>query len=336
MAGRREDTVTVADVADLAGVSIGTVSKALNGRGQLRTETRRRVLEAAETLGFRSELLAPSLVSGRSYTVGVLTTDDYGRFTLPILAGAEDALGPGRLSMLLCESRGDPVRERHYVRTLLARRVDGIIVTGTSSDPRPSIGRNLAIPVVYALARSDHPDDRSILPDDQGGAVLAVDHLLASGRRDIAIVAGPTDSVASDHRVRGASRALHTAGRLPAAGRAFYGDWSERSGRDAVSGLLDSGATFDGVFCASDQIARGVLDALREAGRRVPDEIGVVGVDNWSVMSTASRPPLTSVDLQLREVGRIAAERLLECVAGTSLEPGVELVPSRLVVRASS
>jgi LacI family transcriptional regulator, galactose operon repressor len=114
--------VTIGDVAALAGVSIGTVSKALNGRGQLRPQTRDRVLAASQQLGFRPSPLARGLLTGRSDTVGLITTDSFGRFTIPVMLGAEDALGQGQMSVLLCDGRGDPIREEHYVRTLL----DGI------------------------------------------------------------------------------------------------------------------------------------------------------------------------------------------------------------------
>src|SRR5687767_9076524 len=113
---------TVRDVAQLAGVSPGTVSKALNGRGQLRAETRRRVQAAADQLGFRPNQLAKSLIEGRSYTVGVLTTDSFGRFTMPLMMGIENSLGAGQVSTMLCDSRADPMRERHYVHDLLSRR----------------------------------------------------------------------------------------------------------------------------------------------------------------------------------------------------------------------
>src|SRR6266536_302676 len=110
---------TIGDVAALAGVSIGTVSKALNGRGQLRASTRERVRAAAEQLNFRPNALAQGLLGGRTYTVGVLTTDSFGRFTIPMMLGIEDALGAGQISTLLCDGRDDPLREQHYVRTLL-------------------------------------------------------------------------------------------------------------------------------------------------------------------------------------------------------------------------
>ena len=336
MADRRRATVTVTDVARHAGVSPGTVSKALNGRGQLRPETRARVVQAAEELGFHVNLLARSLIEGRTYTVGVLTSDSFGRFTIPVMLGAEDTLGAGQMSVLLCDGRGDYIREQHYLRTLLARRVDGIIVTGRSSDPRRSLGHNLPVPVVYALAQSEDPADLSFIHDDWQGAQIAVRHLLSTGRRHVAHITGPERHAATQHRVRGALDALEAAGTQFVMGTAMCGEWSEQWGREAVGLLVRSGEPFDAVFCGSDQIARGVLDALREVGRRVPEDVGVVGVDNWEVMAQSARPPLTTVDLNLGELGRVAATELLRAIGGATPEPGVRRLPCRLVARQST
>ena len=134
----------------------------MNDTGQLRPETRRRVLAAAAELGFVPNPQARSLTSGRTFTVGLLTSDSIGRFSIPVLQGVEDALGAGSISVLLCDARGDAERERKYVRTLLSRRVDGIIVTAKATDVRVSIG-SLPVPVVYAYAQSDRSEDRAVI-----------------------------------------------------------------------------------------------------------------------------------------------------------------------------
>ena len=327
---------TVLDVAERAGVSRGTVSKALNDTGQLRPETRARVLAAAAELGFEPNLQARSLTSGRTYTVGLLTSDSIGRFSIPILQGVEDALGADSISVFLCDARGDAERERKYVRTLLNRRVDGIIVTARKTDVRPSIG-SLPVPVVYAYAQSDRPRDRAVISDDVQAGRLAVRHLLAGGRRRIAYVAGPERMLAVRQREAGARAELEEAGlHLPAA-LVRYGPWSEEWGRVAATGFtaqIRAGAV-DAVFCASDEIGRGVADSLRDAGVRVPGDVALVGVDNWRPLATSCRPPLTTVDLQLEQIGRVAAQELLGRIAGGTAT-GARLLPGRLVVRASS
>ena len=174
--------VTITDVARLAGVSPGTASKALNGRRGISARTALRVQQAAERLGYQPNALARGLLSGRSFTVGLITTDSFGRFSIPVVQGVEDALGPGRILVFLCESRDDRLREQHYLQALLGRRVDGIIVTGRRQDRREPIGRDLRVPVVYAMAYSSDPADLSLVPDDEDGGALAIRHLLSTGR----------------------------------------------------------------------------------------------------------------------------------------------------------
>ncbi len=327
--------VTIRDVARRAGVSLGTASKALNARGGLRPETVERVRQAASQLGYQPNALARGLIAGRSYTVGLITTDSFGRFSIPVLQGAEDALGPGRISVFLCESRDDRIREQHYLRTLLERRVDGIIVTGRRQDPREPIGQQLPVPVVYAMASSTDPADISLVPDDEGGGALAVRHLLSTGRTGTAHVTGPQRFAAARLRARGATAALAAAGLELAGGEPLYGEWTEEWGRQAAGVLLRSAPGMDAVFCGNDQIARGVADAVREAGRRIPEDVALVGFDNWEVMAAACRPPLTTVDMNLRELGRVAGERLLAAIEGRPAA-GLQRLPCSLVLRESS
>lgn len=327
--------VTIRDVAAAAAVSIGTASKALNGRGRMRDETRDRVFAAAERLGFRPNPLAQGLLAGRTYTVGLVTGDSYGRFSIPVMLGAEDALGAGQISVFLCDTRDDPIRERHYVERLLARRVEGIIVTGRRTEPRPSIGSGLPVPVVYAMTRSAEESDVSIIPDDEGGGALATRHLLATGRTRIGHITGPERFEAARERARGLEGALARAGLEPA-GEILFGQWSEEWGRQAADILLHTAPDVDAIFCGSDQIARGVAEMLREAGRRVPDDVALVGFDNWEPMALGCRPPLTTVDMNLGEIGRLAARHLLDAIAGHPSPGGVRTVPGTLVPRAST
>ena len=319
----------ITDVAALAGVAPGTASKALNGTGQLRSETRERVRLAAAQLGFTPDGRGRALSSGRSYAVGLVTTDSSGRFSIPIMLGAEDALSAGEMALLLCDTRDDPLREQHYLRTLLARRVDGIIVTGRRTEPRPPI--DMPIPVVYAFNGSTDPADASVLVDDRGGAASAVEHLVGIGRGAVAHVTGPERHRSAVLRARAAAGTAGAAFRGPP----LYGEWSERWGRHAVDLLLRAHPDLDAISCGSDQIARGVCDRLRERGSRVPDDVAVTGFDNWDVMALASRPPLTTVDLELEELGRRAARMLLDAMGGQPHRGVVEL-PTRLVVRGST
>ncbi|RKN37175.1 LacI family DNA-binding transcriptional regulator [Streptomyces hoynatensis] len=327
--------MTIADVAALAGVSVGTASKALNNRGKLRQETRARVADAARQLGFRPNEMARSLLSGRSFTVGLLTTDHVGRFSLPVLLGAEDALGAGEISVFLCDTRGDAIRERHHLSALASRRVDGIIVTGRRTDSRPPLRQFLDVPVVYAMAPSEDPRDVSVVPDEWQGAREGVRHLIAAGRTRIAHITGPARHHSAQVRAAAFRETLAEAGLRPAGGEVMFGEWNEPWGRQAVRHVLHAEPRCDALFCGSDQIARGAADGLREMGVDVPGDIALVGFDNWDVMSTACRPPLTTVDMELGELGRVAAMSLLEAIEGRA-RPGVRRLPCRLVIRDST
>ncbi len=330
----RPRRTTLADVARLAGVSLSTASKALNGRTHVRAETRTRVLEAAQQLSFSPNTLARGLLAGRTGTVGLLTSDLEGRFVIPILMGAEDAFGAGAVNGFLCDARGDAIREQHHVQALLSRSVDGLIVVGSRTDPRPSLGHDLPVPVVYTYAPSEDPADLSIVCDNVGAGRLAIEHLIACGRTRIAHITGDPGYGASQERAQGALAALADAG-LPLIGEVRFGAWSEAWGRAAAALLLDSHPDVDAIFCGSDQVARGVIDTLREQGRTIPDEIAVIGFDNWTILTTDARPPLTSIDMNLEELGRAAAQALFAALDG---EPrsGTEALPCRLVIRNST
>src|SRR3954471_5462271 len=204
--------VTLADVAKAAGVSLSTASKALNGRDEVSGITRQRVVAAAKELSFTPSQVARSLLAGRTGTVGLLTSDLEGRFVIPILMGAEDAFGAGQVNVFLCDARGDAIREQYHLKALLTRRVDGLIVVGRQTDPRPSLGHDIPVPVVYAYAPSDDPADLSITPDNVHAGRMAVEHLLSCGRTRIAHITGEHAYAAARDRAAGVQDALHAAG----------------------------------------------------------------------------------------------------------------------------
>jgi LacI family transcriptional regulator len=331
---QRSETVTLSDVARRAGVSVATASKALNERDEVAPETRRRVLRAAEELAFQPNGLARGLISGRSRTVGLLTDELGGRFAIPVLLGVENALGNQQMSVLLCDARGDEIRRRHYIKTLLARQVDGLIVLGETNDVRPSLTGDIPVPVVYVYGESDDPADLSIVADDRGGARLAAEHLLMLGRRAIGHITGEYTYRAARDRAAGLAEVLDGHG-IPMVNAPLFGDWTQRWARQATRILLTAHPETDAIFCGSDQLATGVADALHEMGRRIPDDVALVGYDNWEVFAAECRPPLTTVDLNLPDIGAAAVAHLFAALDGDR-SPGVIRYPGRLVIRAST
>ena len=333
--GRQWSGVTLSDVAKRAGVSVATASKALNARDEVAPATRQRVLQAADELAFQPNVLARGLISGNTRTIGLLTDElSAARFTIPVLLGAENALGNEQMSVLLCDARGDAIRRRHYIRTLLARQVDGFIILGDSNEIRPSLTKEIPVPVVYAYCESDDPDDLSVVADDAGGARLAAQHLVNLRRKKIAHITGDPGYRAARDRAAALTEVLDAAG-LPLTGDALFGQWSQRWGRHATARLLASHPDVDAIFCGSDQIASGVTEALRDLGRTVPEDVAIVGYDNWEVIAAECRPPLTTVDLNLEQLGTTAVQHLFAALDGDR-HSGVIRQPGRLVVREST
>ncbi|WP_341955326.1 LacI family DNA-binding transcriptional regulator [Microbacterium sp. LWH13-1.2] len=311
------------------------MSKALGGSGRMREDTRARIVDAAQRLGYSARPRRQEPRSTRSYTIGLLTTDSFTRFAIPMMLGVEDALSAGRISVLLADGRGDPIRENHHLQTFLARRVDAIIVTGRRAEARAPIGIPTRVPVCYVLSPSQRPEDLSIVIDDEQGARLAVTHLLSLGRRRIAYVSGPQKHLSARLRHAGMTAQLKEAGIEHPEGATLWGEWSEAWGRQAASILARSGTHFDAVFCGSDQIARGVVEQLQQESIRVPEDVSVVGFDNWDVMALASRPMLTTIDPRLDELGRVAAQSVLSILDGKDLR-GEVMHECELVVREST
>ncbi|GGH27833.1 LacI family transcriptional regulator [Alsobacter metallidurans] len=332
--GSAGERVTIYDVADAAKVSAATASKALNGSGRMTAETRDRIKRIALELGFRPNSLARSLTRKRSFTVGLLTNDTYGRFTLPVMAGISEGLIDHGVSVFLCTVEDNPELARIHVDAMLDKQIDGIIATGKRIDkPLPVDLSELPVPVVYAL-NTGPQNGVTFVPDDRQGAREAVQHLLSQGRSRIAHVTGPREFGTVRERASACSQVLEHAPQARLLDTLF-GSWSERWGHEAVAQLWSRAETPDGVFCGNDQIARGVIDALRERGVDVPRDVSVVGFDNWEIVAKETRPPLTTIDMNLKELGRQAGLALVRMVNREEVVRGVTKLPCSLIVRSS-
>lgn len=328
--------VTAADVAERAGVSPSTVSKALSGRGAVRLETRQLILNTAADIGYRPPHAPLPLLesTGATGTVGVIMEDRFGRLTVPVLQGIIGVFAENDVAMVLVDGRGDSIREGHYVESLARRGVEGIVVVGAGLYPREPLRETFDLPVVYALSWTGDPADACVVADDADGARLAARHLAVTGRHRVAFISGPERDAASRTRFE-STQSVVTAAGGEIAHEPLFGEWSERWGRQATKQLLRAQEDFDAIVCGSDQIARGVLEALRENDVHVPQDVAVTGFDNWEVMVEASRPPLTTVDMSLGDVGATAARAVLRARDG-GFTPGTTSVPCQLVPREST
>jgi len=218
---------------------------------------------------------------------------------------------------------------------MLDKQVDGIIATGKRIDNTLPVDlSHLPVPIVYALTAGPE-DAMTLVPDDQHGARVAVEHLIAQGRKRIVHVTGPGSFKVVQERARAFQSALDAAGLPVAQSGILRGSWSELWGHEAVAMLWGGDERPDGIFCGNDQIARGVVDALRERKVDVPKDVSVVGFDNWDIVAQQTRPPLTTVDMNLKELGRQAGLALVRLVNGEVVEKGLWKLPCTLVVRGS-
>lgn len=333
----RQPNSKLADVAKLAGVSIATASKALNDRKEVAPATRERVRYAATQLSFVHNPMARSLSTGRTGIVGLLTSDLEGRFSLPILMGAEDTFGAEQTSILLSDARGDAVREARHIQTFVQQRVQALMVVGSRTDPRRSLGDAFDFPVIYVYTPSESKDDCSLVTDNVDAGRRVAEHLAATGRRRLLHITGPVGDSAAQDRAAGIDAFITSSNQtMSLEYRTSFGEWSERWGRSATLMAIDQGVEFDAVVCDSDQIARGALDALTARGLSVPGDAALVSFDNWELIVADTNPPISSIDMNLMQLGERAARLLSDAIDGTPLPAGIHSEKTRLVVRGSS
>jgi LacI family transcriptional regulator len=332
-------TPTLRDVAREAAVHPGTASRALNPgtRSLVSTSTARRVLRAADRLGYRPNQLARGLKTNRTSTVGVLVPDLTNPLFPPIVRGIEDRLDKSSHSALVVNTDNDPEREQRRFATLVARQVDGfILATALREDPVVRAAAATSTPVVLVNRMSDDLLVPSVAPDDYAGIRKAVAHLVALGHRHIAHLAGPQELSTGYQRKAAFLAAMREHGlRAHRKLVAVCATYSEHEGEMAAASLLDRGGPFTAVVAASDLIALGCYTALGRRGLDCPADVSVVGFNDIAFVDRL-RPPLTTIRIPQYELGRQAASLLLEQLISPTTKPKRLLLAPELVVRGST
>ncbi len=329
--------VSVKDVAERAGVSVGTVSNVMNHPEKVADAARARVLAAIEELGFIRNDAARQLRDGRSTSIGLVVLDVRNPFFTDIARGAEDRAAQAGLTVLLANSDENPAREAAYLDLFEQQRVHGVLISPLGDiTPRLGMLRARGIPAVLVDRAAPDASFSSVSVDDVAGGRMAAEHLIAQGRRRIAFVGGPLQLRQASDRLDGARQAVaeHPDVEL----RVIEIDaLSVIAGRAAGAAIVESADRPDAVFAANDLVAMGVLQALmmQGAGIRVPQDIALIGYDDIDFASAAV-VPLSSIRQPSALIGQTAVEILLEEAADASIAPRqVEFVPE-LVVRAST
>lgn len=326
---------TISDVARTAGVSVPTVSRVLNDRSNVAPDLVAKVKAAIKALDYQPSRAARRLRSDNSPLIGVVFSDISNPFYINVLKGIEHVLSRAGISLLISNADADPKREAEMLRVMRAEDVAGIIIAPSREESR-ELAAAVAngLPVVVFDRRMTDCDVDTVVGDGFAGARRAVNHLIDLGHCRIAIVSGPLRLSSARDRYNGYLEAMSSRGIVVDPALTRFGDYRLESGYDLASGLLSAPSPATALFVANNQMTIGALNAIHDAGRRIPEDIAVVGFDDfdWAV---SLNPPLTTVAQSTFDIGVNAATLLLARIADDGLPTRTVVLETTLRVRAS-
>ncbi len=333
--------MTIEEIARLAGVSRSTVSRVVNGDPHVRDEVRVHVQQIIDENGYHPNAAARSLASRRTRIIGLLVPRSIGvvltdPFFLHLTQGAVEECNDADylLTMLLESAEVEISNQRVYDRVIRGRHVDGVVIASSVVED-PIVERLQRDGFPFALVgRHPHHDVSFVDVNNVESAKLAVQHLIGHGYRHIGCITGPPNMIASIDRYAGYVMALQESGRAPERSLTAEGDFTRRGGYRAMQELLKNGTRPDAVFVASDTMASGALQALRDAGLGAPNDVAVFGFDGLD-HQLVSQPVLSTMVQPIRELGREAVRIVLNRVASNESAPTQRYLPTEMVLRAS-
>ncbi|PNG29003.1 LacI family transcriptional regulator [Pseudomonas protegens] len=326
---------TIKDVAALAGISYTTVSHVLNKTRPVSEEVRVKVEAAIKRLDYVPSAVARSLKAKTTATIGLLVPNSLNPYFAELARGIEDYCERNGYCVILCNSDDNPDKQRNYLRVLLEKRIDGLIVTSAGGDSGLAQGlAGVRTPMVIVDRGLEGVDADLVRIDHHYGAYLATRHLLELGHRDIACIGGPANTSVAQMRLAGFRQALQEADVEVPAGRILESDFSSTGGYRAAAQLLESRPP-SAIFAANDMMGIGVLRAAAERNIRVPSELSVIGFDDI-LMSRYVYPALTTVGQSILQLGETAAELLLRRIAARELPVDQRIVTPNIVLREST
>lgn len=335
MRAQNSTRVTIAQVAARAGVSDTTVSHVLSGNRPVAAATQRRVRAAVRQLGYRPNGVARSLRSKRSMTVALIIPDLTNPFYTVLARGLADQLDEAGYRVIVCNTDAEQDREQDFIDDMLDRGVDAIAMTSyhlATSEVARVI--NLGVPITCVGESIDHPRVDRVIADGEQGGWEATRHLLSRGAARIAMITGAEEL--NNDRVSGYRRALTEAGKRFSRKLVEHGNWTRSGGRSAMHALMRKDSNIDGVFCANDLMAIGAMDALRERGLSIPDDVALVGFDDIEAAALVT-PALTTVVNPAYEAGRATGQLLLTRMQGEPTAPReITILPCTLRLRESA
>jgi DNA-binding LacI/PurR family transcriptional regulator len=327
--------VTITDIAREAGVTPSTVSRALNGRYGISAAVRERVLAAARNLNYKPNLVARGLVTGRSQSLGLLVSDIRNPFFAEVARGAEDEANAAGYDVVLCNSDLDAGKQMAYFRSLLSKRVAGVLMNSVAALNQRQLQeiREAAIPVVTLTASGRHRFLSTVICDNFRGGYLAGEYLARLGHRRVAHLTSLRRHPVLAERARGFAKGLQSVSR-DAELLIFRGPHNSRGGYEMAHRAMAAAPGITAMFAANDAVAFGAMKAIFEAGLRVPDDISLIGFDDVELAAIV-HPPLTTIRQPGYEMGRAAVEILLRQADREGVLPEHRIFDVELIERQS-
>lgn len=328
--------ITMNDVAREAQVSIMTVSRVVNNKTEVSPATRQLVLNVIERLGYRPSSIARGLATKHTATLGVVVPDIANPFFAGVVRGAENQAYAEEYSVFLCNTNEDPEREIAVLQSLEEKRIDGLLLCASrlpEDKLRQIVGCFPATILVLRQLKNDNV--QAVLVDDESGGQMATQHLLRSGHQKIGFLAGPMLSYSGQCRMRGYLTAMEAAG-LP-----VNPDWIlngapyVHNGRESAHRLLSSFPELTAILCFNDLVAVGAIQACAELGKKVPNDLAIIGFDDIPLASLVT-PPLTTCRTPQEKLGSTAMQTLLKQIRGGGNDQEKIVIRPELIVRASA
>jgi LacI family transcriptional regulator len=329
-------TVTIYDVAREAGVSMATVSRVVNNNPNVKPQTRKKVYEAIERLGYRPNAVARGLASKKTTTVGVVIPDIANAIFAEVARGIEDIANMYHYNIILCNADKRKDKEIRVINTLLEKQVDGLLFMGGAvTDEHIQAFKTSNVPIVLCATTDEKGTIPSVDINHEAAAFDAVNRLIEEGHKSIAMISGTLQDPANGYaRYQGFKRALSQAGLPYREEFVRIGSYKYESGIEAMQFFLDLPERPTAVFSATDEMAIGAIHCIQDAGLNVPADVSVISVDN-SRISSMVRPLLTTVAQPMYDIGAVSMRLLTKLMKKESVENAKVTLPHELIIRRS-
>jgi len=327
-------TVTIYDVAREAGVSMATVSRVVNNNPNVKPQTRKKVFEAIEKLGYRPNAVARGLASKKTTTVGVVIPDISNSIFAEVARGIEDIANMYHYNIILCNADKKKDKEIRVINTLLEKQVDGLLfMGGVVTDEHIRAFQTSTVPIVLCGTTVDNGEIPSVDIDHEAAAYDAVNMLIEEGHRRIGMISGTLQDPATGYaRYNGYRRALENAGIPVREELVRLGNYRYESGAEAMSYFLGLAERPTAIFAATDEMAIGAIHAIQDHGLKVPDDVSVISIDNIR-MASMVRPQLTTVAQPMYDIGAVSMRLLTKLMNKETVEETKVVLPHEIIRR---